>query len=495
MKKANQLTKEGNMKRLPKVGAVLLAAIIGTAVLAGCPQDAQPEPPPPPTPTVTSVTVNPGTTVARRGDVLDFTATVSGANNHPTTVTWGVDGVPGTQITGDGRLTVANDETAATLTVRATSTFDATVSGTATVTVIPGAEPPGPSGWIADIDWSSHSGANIGFIVDNMSAYRLVAFVGSVHPNHLLGGIPALAENHGLFKDPSVFDRTRIITVVLVREEDLIEHDNAGTLPVLGSSPFTNMMVFHSYGMPNTHRHMISDRLGGRHRLIVANPTTYNVEFRLNSPTGPAIGFVSSLTNSTVIHLSDHAPPELETLIFPIFRFFNPVHQELDEIFPVWPQGTILEGQPWFISLATSVALPSVNQTINVQDLLNLFPISPDEVWIEIVNTTDIPIVFFQEYSPIPDSMGWFQIPSAPPYNRRTIIFSTRQGSGQPLPYLNIGDLWIGPMVMMRTTQITCPDGETMFQLRSDHLYRVLVSGSMLEGFTAILYIDDGERI
>jgi len=738
--------KEGNMRQLSKAGVALLATFIGMLVLAGCPQES----PPPPPPTVTSVTVNPGTTVARRGDVLDFTATVSGANNHPTTVTWGVDGVPGTQIAGDGRLTVANNETAATLTVRATSTLDATISGTATVTVIPGlggsvtisgvprvgetltaittalggsgdisfdwqrgtvsisgatgptyvlreidvghtirvvvsragydgsvtsletdtimevpdlegvvtisgtpqmwqtltadisglattgttsfsyqwqrgttdipgatnptfmvrhedigqtlrvavtragyegtvistptvtvsaatvvitgaaqvgqeltvdisalggagapsfqwqqgttpiqgatgtsftvreadmghtlrvvvtrsgytgsaesvptatvtaAVPPGPTGWIADIDWSSHPSATMGFIVDNMSSYRLVAFEGSVHPNHLLGGIPPLAENHGIFRNPSVFNRTRAITVVLVNEEDLIEHDAAGTLPSLSASPFTSIMVLYNHGMANNHRHRISNRPGGRHRLIVANPTDHNVEFRINSPLAGGdgvLGFSPMLSHSTVFHLTDHVPPNVETLIFPVFRFFHPVSRVVSEIFPVWPQGAVLEGQPWFINLATAVNLPAVNQTINVQDLLNQFSMSLDAVWIEIENITDTPLTFFQGTSAIPDSMGTLQIPNVMPDNRRTMVFSTRPGTGPALPNLNVGNLWIGPSAAMRTTQIVGPEGETNFQLRSDHRYRVVVSGSMLDGFTAVLYVDEGEPV
>jgi len=46
------------MKRLPRVGAALLAAIIGTAVLAGCPQNAEPEPEPPPPELTGTVTID-----------------------------------------------------------------------------------------------------------------------------------------------------------------------------------------------------------------------------------------------------------------------------------------------------------------------------------------------------------------------------------------------------------------------------------------------------
>jgi endo-1,4-beta-xylanase len=87
-------------------------------------------------PTVTSVTVNPGSAIVSKGGTRTFTATVSGTNNPAQTVTWSVDTphVTGTRMNG-GTLTVAANETATTLTVRATSTQDTGKSGTATVSV------------------------------------------------------------------------------------------------------------------------------------------------------------------------------------------------------------------------------------------------------------------------------------------------------------------------------------------------------------------------
>ena len=90
----------------------------------------------PVTPTVDSVTVAPDTATVTKGTTQSFTATVTGTNNPAQDVTWTVEGAndAGTSITG-GTLTVAAGETAATLTVRATSTADTSKSGTATVTV------------------------------------------------------------------------------------------------------------------------------------------------------------------------------------------------------------------------------------------------------------------------------------------------------------------------------------------------------------------------
>ena len=92
------------------------------------------------TPTVTSVSVSPSPATVQKGGTQQFTATVSGTNNPAQTVRWTVTGgKTGTSISTGGLLTVISDETAATLTVTATSTVDTSKSGTAAVTVQAGA--------------------------------------------------------------------------------------------------------------------------------------------------------------------------------------------------------------------------------------------------------------------------------------------------------------------------------------------------------------------
>lgn len=97
-----------------------------------------------PAPTVTGVTVTPAAPSVQKGTTQQFHVTVTGMNNPAQTVTWSIDGshTSGTAISIDGRLTVASDEMADTLTVKAVSTVDTSKSGTATVTVTE--TPPAP---------------------------------------------------------------------------------------------------------------------------------------------------------------------------------------------------------------------------------------------------------------------------------------------------------------------------------------------------------------
>ena len=88
-------------------------------------------------PTITSVTVSPSTAVLNRGGTETFTATVIGIGNPTQTVTWTVEGGgAGTSINASGLLTVASNEPASSLTVRATSTFNTAVSGMVAVGVL-----------------------------------------------------------------------------------------------------------------------------------------------------------------------------------------------------------------------------------------------------------------------------------------------------------------------------------------------------------------------
>lgn len=88
----------------------------------------------PGTPTVTSVTVSPATATVSKGQNASFSAAVVTTNFASKAVNWTI-GSEISKIDNSGNLYVSADETAATITVTATSVFDATKTGTATVTV------------------------------------------------------------------------------------------------------------------------------------------------------------------------------------------------------------------------------------------------------------------------------------------------------------------------------------------------------------------------
>ena len=90
----------------------------------------------------TQLIINPATATVQRGGQHQFAATASGPGNTSQAVTWSIQGSTSsnTTITDAGLLRVAQDETAATLTVRAVSAADTNIYATAAVTVT--AQPP-----------------------------------------------------------------------------------------------------------------------------------------------------------------------------------------------------------------------------------------------------------------------------------------------------------------------------------------------------------------
>ena len=83
---------------------------------------------------VSSVTITPNRQKIKKGNYFQFTAEVDGT---VPTVTWSVTGGgSGTSISSSGRLYVGSSETATTLTVRATSTFNTSKYAEARVEVV-----------------------------------------------------------------------------------------------------------------------------------------------------------------------------------------------------------------------------------------------------------------------------------------------------------------------------------------------------------------------
>lgn len=86
------------------------------------------------TPSVTSITVNPSTATLSKGASMQFTATVETENNAPQSVVWSISSTL-SSVDNSGNVTVGKDETSGSITVTATSTFDSSIKGTATITV------------------------------------------------------------------------------------------------------------------------------------------------------------------------------------------------------------------------------------------------------------------------------------------------------------------------------------------------------------------------
>lgn len=89
------------------------------------------------TPGITSVTVSPATATVSKGDSLQLSAAVVATGFASKGINWSVTGAAdaGTTISASGLLYVNPNETAASITVTATSVYDPTKTGTSTITI------------------------------------------------------------------------------------------------------------------------------------------------------------------------------------------------------------------------------------------------------------------------------------------------------------------------------------------------------------------------
>ncbi|MDR2476607.1 MAG: hypothetical protein LBD18_02335 [Treponema sp.] len=103
-------------------------------------------------PKVNSVTVDPKGVTVNRGETKEFTATVAVEGNAPVSVTWDLSGntkngtiiAPLENDSNKATLTVAVDETANALTIKAKSTYDNTKTDSVTITVLDPGNPNNP---------------------------------------------------------------------------------------------------------------------------------------------------------------------------------------------------------------------------------------------------------------------------------------------------------------------------------------------------------------
>jgi hypothetical protein len=88
-------------------------------------------------PAISAVTVSPSTANSVKGGNVGFSAAITATGIIDQSVVWSLTGAnkDATTVDAAGNLHIASDETATTITVKATSAADATVYGTATVTV------------------------------------------------------------------------------------------------------------------------------------------------------------------------------------------------------------------------------------------------------------------------------------------------------------------------------------------------------------------------
>ena len=179
-----------------------------------------------------------------------------------------------------------------------------------------------------EVDFGSYHSTSYSILVRNNTSQRLVAFKGDLHPDMLIGGIPARAQDHGLQRDPALFNKPESFPLILLTEAQY--NSNKDDLKALQNTPFTRVFVFYNHTGDNTAVYEISDRVGGNNTLNIVNfSNTVNVELRLGGVAGEILGFAPAGIMNTSLRLMDG-----DYDIFPVFKRYNQMRDIVEEIYP-----------------------------------------------------------------------------------------------------------------------------------------------------------------
>lgn len=322
--------------------------------------------------------------------------------------------------------------------------------------------------------------------VRNNTGERLVAFKGGLNTSLIIGGIPAHAQNHGFAKGALFTNKSEDFPMILITEADY--NANKSNLKSLEDKPFTRVYVFYNAQGENTNIYDISGRLGGDFKLVIQNPTNFNVELRLGGVNGETIGYAPKGMLTTTLYVN-----EGDFDIFPVFKRYNSLRDLLETLYP-----QAATGYSWFLPLGFDSSVPGGKEkTFNVSRAVEtLVTKSLGVAWLAINNMSDSgSIHLMKDDAPVRTNTGvsyfsgtrTFQLDmdSSPSLSGGSVTFSPSKTF-----VLKVGPN--GFEVPIKTIE----NGSTSLLIKTDMLYQVTVTGDFQsqEGLTAVIELREGEE-
>jgi len=233
-------------------------------------------------------------------------------------------------------------------------------------------------------DFTSHN-TDYSILVRNNTNERLVAFMGDLTADKLIGGVPAHATNHGLPKSPTLFDVTKDFPMIVLTEKQY--NDKKDNLISQKNTPFTRVYVFYNKSGDNTSVYEIAEGLGGTNRFEIINASnSINVELRVNGVAGETLGYAPAGILNTTLYLQDG-----NYNVFPVFKRYN---RTRDVVETVYPKG-IGSNYAWFQSYSFGEGTDSA--TMNLKTLLQSTVFTSGAAWVYVNNQTTSGGIRFME--------------------------------------------------------------------------------------------------
>jgi hypothetical protein len=233
-------------------------------------------------------------------------------------------------------------------------------------------------------DFESHN-TDYSILIRNNTNERLVAFKGELKAEALVGGIPAHAQNHGMPKNLTLFDKTEDFPLIILTEAQY--NENKDNLSSLRNTPFTRVYVFYNKSGDNTVLYEIAEGLGGTNSLEIVNASnSINVELRVNGVAGETLGYAPAGILRTTLKLQDG-----DFNIFPVFKRHN---RTRDVVETVYPKGTG-SNYAWFQSYSFGEGTTSASMSL--KELLQSTTFTSAAAWVYVNNQTTSGGIRFME--------------------------------------------------------------------------------------------------
>lgn len=241
------------------------------------------------------------------------------------------------------------------------------------------------------IDYTSYPAAEALITVKNNSSSDMVLFNGVPSNEKILGGVKANSKIT-LKRDPTLFPKATDFIVYVVTAANY--EANKDNLKALDSAPYTSFMAVYNDNASNTDFfYQISSALRGTNKLIINNPTKYNLELRNMGLEGETLCFVRNGTFQVTYNLDRAAVQnEGQVMLFPVFRKFDSNSGEIFDIYPEYQTGDYA-GTPKFVLFGFDD--DNSKFEMNASDWVEGIKFTPSATYIEIVNGADMGLKFY----------------------------------------------------------------------------------------------------
>jgi len=320
-------------------------------------------------------------------------------------------------------------------------------------------------------DYSPHN-TDYSILVRNNTNERLVAFKGELKEETLIGGIPAHANNHGLPKNTSLFDKTEDFPLIILTEAQY--NANKSNLSSQKNTPFTRIYVFYNKSGDNTSVYEIAEGLGGSNSLEIINASnSINVELRVNGVAGETLGYAPAGILNTTLKLQDG-----NYRIFPVFKRYN---KDRDLIETVYPKGTG-SNYAWF--QAYSFGGNTTTATMNLKILLQSTVFTSGAAWVYVNNQSSSGGIRFMEGTKVRTTVSdLYYINNGDPITFQ-IDMPKAPGENKYADFITVSNWTFGPdghEVKLQTSETDATE-LTSLKIEQGKMYTITVTGSHNDG-------------